>query len=731
MPPNWLNRIALGAAARVRAAGCLVLLVWTGVDHANAAPVRIMPLGDSITRGTNDINFPNGDIPGGYRRELGVRLANAGMDFDFVGAKSDNAAAGMDPDHNGYNGFRTDEILSSLPGLLETDPDTVLLMAGTNDLLQAVPIATAIENLENLIWEITGDDPGRRLYVATILPITQDWNGQSAAALNANANLYNDEVRALVADHASQGRKVHLADMNARIVLTGSNPSENFFQPGDGVHPGQAGYDQLGTLWFESITANGSLIDPVAPELPARPLNLSVSVVSPSRINLTWTDAGEHETAYCIFSRRRSSGVWQEIALLPADSQSHVVTGLANGVESYGFAVAAVNAHGSSPWSLVTFSPSPEDRAHLKPASASSVYNNLPAFAADKGNDGRNDTIWASGAGTNHYWQVDLQNEHHLQHLKFVTRQDNDVADHRRNFQIRVSNDPTFASYEVLSTQGSTPLQFKATLAQDLSGLQGYRYLRVVKTDSTSFAFNLMQAYGVEETPVPEAPGGLVVTYSGDSRVRLNWQVNSVNESGFKLERKTMPSGSFVQIATVPAGASSFVDAAVAPATGYVYRISAFNETGASASSNEVATTTSGTSGYQEWTDSYPAFAALTELERAPLADANGDGFPNLLAYAAGVDPLLDRVPDFFSGLEIHPDGEWFFRYRRNKNAADVNHEVLSNQNLPGAEWSLVNASASVASDVPGESGVEEVRVPILPQSGQKRLFFKLKVTKP
>lgn len=731
MPSNWLSRATNRTSTRIRLAGCLLMLFGLEANHSDAAPVRIMPLGDSITRGTNDTNYPNGDIPGGYRRELGVRLANAAVDFDFVGAKSDNAAPGMDPDHNGNNGFRTDELLSILPGLLVVDPDVVLLMAGTNDVLQAVPTTTAVNHLENLIRQITGDDPDRRLYVATLPPITQSWNGQSATQLSAKVNLYNEEVRSLVASQTSQGRKVHLVDMNAMIVLTGETPAGNFFQPGDGLHPGQAGYDQLGNLWFEAITADGPLLDPPAQGLPARPLNLAVSVVSPSRINLTWTDSAENETGYRVFSRRLSSGVWQEIALLPSNSQGHVVTGLANGLESYGFAVAAVNANGSSPWSQVVFSPAPEDRAHLKPATASSVFNNSPNYSAAKGNDGRPDTIWASGSGTNHYWQVDLQDEHHLQLLKFVTRQDNDVADHRRNFQIRVSNDPAFASYTVLSTQGGTPLPFKAVLSQDLSGLQGYRYLRVVKTDNTSFAFTLMQAYGVVETQVPAAPGGLAVSYSGDTRVRLNWQVNSMNESGFKLERKTLPSGSFAQIAMVPAGVASFTDASVVPETGYVYRISAFNESGASASSNEVTATTAATDSYQQWTASYPEFAALPESERAPLADANGDGFPNLLAYAAGADPVRNLVADFLSGLETHPDGEWYFRYRRNKNAADVIHEVLSNGDLAGTEWSPVNASPAVAVDLPGEPGVEEVRVPVFPPAGQSRCFFKLKVTKP
>jgi lysophospholipase L1-like esterase len=240
----------------------IALVAMTSVGSGQTA--RIMPMGDSITRGTNDINSPNGSIPGGYRRNLGERLATAGYTFDFVGNSSDNAYPGMDPDHNGKNGFRTDQMLANLPNWLAVDPDTVLLHAGTNDILQDVPVSTAINHLNSLIANITASDPTRRLYVATIVPITQDWPPQtqtySAAYLNGNANTYNTQLRNLVQQYANQGRKVFLVEMNGSIVLTNPDPALRFYQPGDGIHPGQAGYNQMGAIWFNAISASGSLL---------------------------------------------------------------------------------------------------------------------------------------------------------------------------------------------------------------------------------------------------------------------------------------------------------------------------------------------------------------------------------------------------------------------------------------------------------------------------------------
>jgi acyl-CoA thioesterase-1 len=176
-----------------------------GIADGQVPAARIMALGDSLTFGNNDINYPNGDIPGGFRKALGSLLTNGAFPFDFVGTLATNAAPGMDPDHEGHPGFRTDQILTSVPAWLEAKPDVVLLMIGSNDVIQGVPVATAAANLDSLIGLILATDPNRRLYVSTIPPIsgTVSWYGQTPAQMNANAVLYNVAVRNLVQEHAN------------------------------------------------------------------------------------------------------------------------------------------------------------------------------------------------------------------------------------------------------------------------------------------------------------------------------------------------------------------------------------------------------------------------------------------------------------------------------------------------------------------------------------------------
>ncbi len=73
--------------------------------------------------------------------------------------------------------------------------------------------------------------------------------------------------------------------------------------------------------------------------------------------------------------------------------------------------------------------------------------------------------------------------------------------------------------------------------------------------------------------------------------LRLNWTDTSNNETGFKVERMAS-SGSYAQIASVPANVQTYTDTGLTTGTSYCYRIRAYNSAGASAPSNASCTTT-------------------------------------------------------------------------------------------------------------------------------------------
>ena len=131
-----------------------------------------------------------------------------------------------------------------------------------------------------------------------------------------------------------------------------------------------------------------------------------------------------------------------------------------------------------------------------KTASASSVYG-VAGYEANKGNDGSNSTGWSpTGTDTAAWWQVDLGVAHSITQVNLVTRQGIDQPVTRQNFEIRASNDPTFATYTILGSQGSEPLAYQATFSAYVNNGNSFRYIRAAKTVSEYFYLSELQVVG-------------------------------------------------------------------------------------------------------------------------------------------------------------------------------------------------------------------------------------------
>ncbi len=89
---------------------------------------------------------------------------------------------------------------------------------------------------------------------------------------------------------------------------------------------------------------------------------------------------------------------------------------------------------------------------------------------------------------------------------------------------------------------------------------------------------------------VPNAPSNLTAAAVSTTQVNLAWTVNSYGEMGFLIERKTGV-GSYSQIGTAPAKASSYQDGTASAAASYTYRIRTSGPSGNSGYSNEAAVT--------------------------------------------------------------------------------------------------------------------------------------------
>jgi F5/8 type C domain len=133
-----------------------------------------------------------------------------------------------------------------------------------------------------------------------------------------------------------------------------------------------------------------------------------------------------------------------------------------------------------------------------KLATASSSYDSgtLPETANDGVINNSWYAGWSAGAGdTSPWWQVDLGEMKKISMIELTPRHVFDQSDTRKNFEIRVSNDPTFATYTVVYTQGSTPLRFDSTLKTDVTDSNAYRYVRVAKTQNEYFCIGELKIF--------------------------------------------------------------------------------------------------------------------------------------------------------------------------------------------------------------------------------------------
>ena len=100
------------------------------------------------------------------------------------------------------------------------------------------------------------------------------------------------------------------------------------------------------------------------------------------------------------------------------------------------------------------------------------------------------------------------------------------------------------------------------------------------------------QALSIVISDIPSAPSGLGAADVAYNQINLTWTDTSSNETGFKVERKKGASGTYDQIGTAAANATSYNDTTAGTGTNYYYRVRANNASGDSAFSNEANDTT-------------------------------------------------------------------------------------------------------------------------------------------
>jgi lysophospholipase L1-like esterase len=276
--------IALLAALLVAAT-----LVFVQPALSATAPVRIMPLGDSITAG-----------PGCWRAMLWHQLQTAGYtNIDFVGGVSDgggcNPGYSYDWDHEGHGGYAATGIADNnqLPPWLDAaKPDIVLVHLGTNDMWgHYISTQTKLAAFTKLVGQMRTNNPRIKIIVAQIIPM-------SAAACStcpADVAEFDNAIPAWAAGLTTAQSPIVVVDQ-----WTGFDAVADTV---DGVHPNNGGFQKMANRWYPALAhvLDGTIPPPPTPT--ASPTVTATPTASPTAGPTPTTAGGSCTATYTVTSQ--------------------------------------------------------------------------------------------------------------------------------------------------------------------------------------------------------------------------------------------------------------------------------------------------------------------------------------------------------------------------------------------------------------------------------------------
>jgi acyl-CoA thioesterase-1 len=227
-------------------AGTAILLLLAAGCAAPPRPVRILPLGDSITQGgrTDRPEYT-------YRYPLFCMLLREGIAFDFIGSQTGGLHAdatwpgcdGMpfDHDHEGHYGWKTAQVRDQLPGWLSSypePPDIVLVHLGTNDQNADDHRAAVSEPLRDIISALRGANPQVVVLVGHL-----NFNGGPALT-----------IRPLVEQMARE----ESTDVSPVLTVPHyegwvEDPAREGTDTFDWAHPNPQGQEKMARRWLEAM----------------------------------------------------------------------------------------------------------------------------------------------------------------------------------------------------------------------------------------------------------------------------------------------------------------------------------------------------------------------------------------------------------------------------------------------------------------------------------------------
>jgi lysophospholipase L1-like esterase len=260
----------------------IVLGLFVFCTGGARSQVRIMPLGDSITRGA----LGSSDSTG-YRRALYQLLVGAGHSVDLVGSQTDGSPKDFDRNHEGHNGYSANQIRDTVTSWLERNPaEIILLHIGTNDITSGQNASGVAAEVGQILDRIDAVSTSIVVFLARIVNRNDSRSGVTTQ--------YNLLLQSLADSRIAGGDLLFVVDQEAAL----SYPADL----ADAVHPNNTGYAKMAQCWFAALS---SYLSPVPVQLSC----FSGRIVNCGMVRLEWTTSTETNNYGFEVQRSTNDGV--------------------------------------------------------------------------------------------------------------------------------------------------------------------------------------------------------------------------------------------------------------------------------------------------------------------------------------------------------------------------------------------------------------------------------------
>jgi lysophospholipase L1-like esterase/fibronectin type 3 domain-containing protein len=592
--------LALVLGLGLALAGTPVVAPAVAAETTLRTPVRIMPMGDSITHGVG--------ASGGYRLELKDLLVPAGHSFDFVGSQASGPFEIEDRQHQGHSGFKIHDIAALARDRVTTyRPDVVLLVIGTNDVTGNYELDAAPDRLAALVDTIVEAAPASKLIVGSIPPLAD-------ATDDAQARDYNAAIPGLVQARAAAGKNVSFVDMYGAMT-----PADLV----DGVHPDADGYLKMANVWLPALQAVLPEVPPTTtPSCPCSawstddaPIVSQATSTSPTEVGVRFrVEQYGYITGVRFYKGPMNTGVhkgnlWTRDGRLLASATFTDET--ESGWQQVSFSSPVV----VWPWTTYVasyFAPVGRYAADPSVFTQTEIVTS-PVRLLAAGQSGGNG--WSVGSATGGFpSSPSPQAANHWVDVVFVPSTEPapppppPSAPGNLRVTAVTSSQVSLAWNDVIgetgfrverSAGGTNDWTAVGLAARDnwafvdtgLAGSTTYSYRVVATSRNGDSAPSEVVTTTTAAPPLPAVPTGVTAVAVSSSRIDVAWQ-DVAGESGYRVQRSVDGVSGWVQVGATGQNVVSFSDTGLAASTTYWYRVVAFNNSGTSAPSAVVSATT-------------------------------------------------------------------------------------------------------------------------------------------